>query len=868
MKSRANRFHTLSIVCLCLGSFLSHSLWAEATTKGTDDLQAIFANAFGNQQKLPAQLKLNLAVSNTEIGELLAYSDSKQITHVKTDPFLEYLKLVLESEFYLQIKTEAFHTPHKFPLKKLEQWDINYQHDINNLQLDLNIPANLRIPTPIHLKRKRRALFSENELSKPEMFSGYTNFKTRIEHDHNNNSTRQRVEVESVANIDQLVLENQFTWRNAQTTRNEARTSRDYTKLSVDDKENMHRYTMGDISTAGINLQNGIQLGGVSLRKYSGMNPYRTTNTGTAQTFTLEERSQVKIFVNDALQAARQLDEGFYSLNDLNLSTGINTVRLEITNVDGDVREENFTLTQDYQLLNTEEAEYSIDIGAPRYRDNYTAQYDANTLIASGYYQQGISQAITAGISGITDGENTQAGVNISAATSIGKFNSTISVTQSEDNIGYGSKLEYRYLAGSSAAPNVFISGEHYDEKFASLRYDPTEHELTGYTNNTENRLYASVSKKLNDKTHVALTGQYETQYINDDAKKSANLNLRRQLDKGKSVSAQVRYQSQANEEDVSGQLNLHVPLARNDFGERYKTFDVRYNSLDESIISLLSVSPDNNIGSESLAGSITHQKRENSQSISGNVSYRSKYFETALSHQASRVGSYEDKHTTRLKLNTAVAFAGKHVAVAPPIRDSFAIIKAPESQSDSGKAIAVNKGRASFIREKGGELPDNYQNVIGKNGSAAVIELTDYHQTSINVDSTALPIGSDPDATEFKLHPGYHQGYVLTAGGIAGVILDGVLVDEQGNTLGFKGGQLLPSDSENPNNKTVSFFTNQVGRFRLPSVPPGRYKLELFDYEVPVLPVINVPNEIGEIVNLEQIQFPVRDVNSEQPSD
>jgi outer membrane usher protein len=858
MKSRANRFHIANYALLSLFGCLSLPS-AFATTEDAEDLQAIFANAFGNQQTLPAQLKLNLAVSNTEFGELLAHTDGKHITHVKTDPFLEYLKFALKSEHYLQIKTEAFHTPHKFPLEKLTQWGITYQHDINSLQLDLTIPTELRIPTPIHLKHKRRALFKADELSKPETFSGYTNVKTRLEHDHNSNRTRQRVEIESVANIDQLVLENQLTWRNAQTTLTEAKTSRDYTKLSVDDKENMHRYSMGDISTVGINLQNGIQLGGVSLRKYSGMNPYRHTNTGTAQTFTLEERSQVSIFVNDALQAARHLDEGFYSLNDLNLSPGINTVRLEITNTDGDVREENFTLTHDYQLLNTEEAEYGLDIGAPRYRDDHATHYDASTLIASGYYQQGISQSMTAGVSGITDGDNTQAGVNLSAATSVGKFNSVLSASQSEGDMGYGSKLEYRYLASHSDMPNLFLSAEHYDEHFASLHYDATKHELAKSTHATKNRLYASIGKKLNDKAHVTLTGQYETQYSHDDAKKSANLNVRHQLAKGKSISGQIRYQSQADEKDVSGQLNLHLPLARNEFGERYKTFDVRYNSLDESIISRLSISPDNNMGAESLAGSVTHQKRANAQSVSGNLSYRSKYLETALSHQASRIDGYEDRHTTRLKLNTAVAFAGKNLAISPPIRDSFAIVKAPKNQSTSAKPIAVNKGQASFIREKGGELPDNYQNLIGKNGSAAVIELTDYHQTTINVDSTALPIGSDPDETEFKLQPGYHQGYVLTAGGLAGVILDGSLVDEQGHTLGLKGGQLQPSDSDNPSNKAIPFFTNQTGRFRLPSVPPGRYKLELFDYDAPVLPVIHVPNKVGEIVDLKAIQFPTQ---------
>jgi len=461
-----------------------------ADSKANDaDLQAIYNNAFGNQQSLPPQLKLNLAVGSTELGELISYSDGKQITHVGTKALFSNLKKVLREQPYAEIQAAAEQTPNRFPLASLQTWNISHRYDANNLHLKLLIPAELRTPTPLNLSRKRRPLFSEDELSQPAKISGYTNLESRIEHDHYRNRTRQRLKAESVLNYDGFVLENQATWQNAQSTGTEAQTRRDYTRLRVDDQSNMHRYTVGDISTVGINLQNGIQLGGVSLHKYAGMDPYRISNTGTAQTFSLEENSQVKIYLNDALQAVRQLDEGIYSLNDLNLSTGVNKVKLEITNDAGETREQQFTLTNEYGLLGSNEAEYGIDIGLPRYRRNNQSRYDDETPILSGYYQQGISDAMTVGISGISDGDNTQAGVNFSSSSFIGKVNTILSASKQDDDVGLASKVEYRYRSGNEYMPNLFVSTEHYNRDFSSLRYDVVNHQLADSNQNTENRV-------------------------------------------------------------------------------------------------------------------------------------------------------------------------------------------------------------------------------------------------------------------------------------------------------------------------------------------------------------------------------------------
>ncbi|HHC74849.1 MAG TPA: fimbrial biogenesis outer membrane usher protein, partial [Thiothrix sp.] len=745
---------------------------SQKNANNSSNLQSIYEKAFGQtQQTLPSELTVSLSIGKTAIGELTVFSNRKTITHVDTQSFLSFLKKQLLDEYYQAIKHHAETVPHRFPLDDLKQWSIKSEYNSHRLSLDLKIPDAIRLPTALSLQRKRTIVYDEDELTQPETLSGYTNFSAKMTHDHHSGKTDQRIQARSVLNADHLVLENQVTWRNQANNYNDSDLNRDYTRLSVDDPDSDHRYQLGDITTSGRNLQSSIALGGISIRKYSNMNPYRQkkSETGEAkdqnQSFSIEENSRVKIFINDRLKAVRQLDEGLYHLTDLQLSAGINTVRLEIIPLSGggNVEEKTFTLNYNQQLLADSESEYGLDVGLPRYRKNGRHTYDADNPIASAYYQQGLAHQTSVGVSGLSDGEHYQVGVNATKSGKLGEVKATLSFSDHAAQQDLGSKIEYRYRANKDL-PNLFLSGEFYGKDFSRLSYQSSENALMAYEQQTKQRLYAQVSKQLDHQVQVNLSGQYATQYNTDDNQKSANLSLRKQFNDGKSASVNLRYQN-GQYEDKSAQVQLHIPLNddRPQQG-RYKTLDTRYDSLDDSIISRFTLSPNGNFGKESLATSITHQHYKTSDNVSATVSYRDPRFAGTVSHQVSKQNNEEDyRHRSQIKLESAIAFAGDAVGLSRPIQDSFAIVKAPSYQKDSEKqreAIAVAKGNMSFRRDKGNALPDYYHSVISKNGMPAVVPLSDYHQTQVNVDSSALPLGSDPDATEFKVRPNYHQGY------------------------------------------------------------------------------------------------------------
>lgn len=122
---------------------------------------------------------------------------------------------------------------------------------------------------------------------------------------------------------------------------------------------------------------------------------------------------------------------------------------------------------------------------------------------------------------------------------------------------------------------------------------------------------------------------------------------------------------------------------------------------------------------------------------------------------------------------------------------------------------------------------------------------LDSYRYQLVNIDESTLPNGYDTEKTEFEVFPRYHQGYLIKAGGEASVILDGVLVDRTKKPLPYKGGQWV---SMADGGKAIAFFSNKAGRFRVTSIPAGKYKLELFDYPDMKSININVPDKKGEI--------------------
>ncbi len=845
----ASYFKKISIFILCC---LTSTLLSAKDTKEKNeaDLQAIYASAFGAKKKMPAQLSLTLLIANTELTTIKVFSKNrKNITHIERKKFISAITPYVKPK-YLQALQKKIGNTSKISLTRLASFNFHTKFDQNSLSLKLLVPAKMRTTITLRLGQKNRKIIrypDKEDLAQAATISGYTNITANIDHDYNNGTTQQRLQANATLNMQGVVLESQHSWRNDR----DKRWSRDASKVVIDKPESLHRYTIGDISSEQKNYQRAIHLGGFSLRKTTALNPYKETQLSTNKTFQLEEDSEVKIYINDFLKATKKLDAGEYTLTDLHFESGANTIRLEITDKDGQRSEKEFSVLNDSRLLQPGISSYALEIGKPSYYANNEHQYDTDTTVVSGYYKQGINETVTASASFVGDKDNIQLGVNGLIATPIGGITAKVGAVKAKNKKArYAIGSRYSYRAPSAKKGISFsVAGDYFEEDFSALEYSQEKNQLSTASNKTESRIYASMSKPLGNRLQGSLNIQRETRYDQKDANYSSSLNLRKSFHGGRSISARLRYQNN-KEKDKSISIRLRYPFEKENKRSRDRSATLSYNSLDDRVISSFFVAPKTNIGKDSLAGSITHSSNQDSKSLSGNMSYRGDMMEIGVSHTISQSANNTDyRQRSKAKFKTALSFADNTIAISKPIRNSFAIITGPQNQD---KDIAAVKGRSSFSRSDGKDLPDYYQSVVTTSGKPAVINLPNYRYNSVNVDSTALPRGSDPDYSEFELKPAYKQGYVLKAGGEAGVIVDGVLKNNKGEPFSLAGGQLIPLNTSKK--KAITFFTNRSGKFRLISVPAGKYQIELFDLKENNKQVIDIPNTPGELYKLGEL--------------
>jgi outer membrane usher protein len=842
----------LLLVYLILFPFF---IWADDENKNKEaDLQAFYAKAFGKKRAMPSQLAVNLQIGRREVVKLKIYSnDRKEITHIETAPFLVVIKTVLKSKYLAPFLERIDKSKSRLSLSELKKSHIKTEFDQANLSLKLLVPIKMRIPTEITIgrKRKEKQYPAESELAQPAMMSAYTNLDAMFDYDANSKDSKQRLSAESVVNIKGVVLENRNTWRN---DRKQA-LSRESTRVVIDDPATLHRYTLGDVSTEYRNYQQGMRIAGLKIEKKSELNPYLKTKPASEQRFSLERDSEVKIYINGFLKDKKKLDAGEYSLTDLRLEAGVNKVRLEIIDKKGKQTQQFFSLLKDQSLLTSGASSYALQVGIPAYRLEQDYHYDTSTILVSGHYKTGITERLTADASFITDGKSIQMGVNALIPTEIGRLSGRVSQLRTDANKqGFAVGGDYQYTAPAQKKNPVqfSVAGDFFDKEFSALNYDLEKKKLYS-TDNTgvESRLHVSVGKKVANKVHASFNIQRETTYAKNEAMYSVSLGLSQSFKKGGSISAQVRYQNN-QQKDKSVNLRLNLPLVQKNKSDRQTSLTTSYNSLDQRLINTFFIRPKGNTGLESVGASLSSYSGKGNHTLSANVSYRGDIAEVGFSQSLTKVeqGGQQYQARSSAKLRTAISFADGQFAISKPIRDSFAIVAGPKNQK---KDIAVARGNNTFTRSEGNELPDHYQSVIQKNRSPAVINVSSYHYNTINVDSAALPLGSDLDSTEFEVKAGYKQGYLLKAGGEQGVIVDATLVDEKDQPLVLKGGQLVRIEKKS---KPIAFFTNRTGRIRLISVPPGQYRLELFDSKNKNEQVLNIPNKIGKIHVVGKVQI------------
>ncbi len=811
------------------------------------NLDALFAKAFGKKAVTagPSKVSVDLRINKTVLGDVTVFA-SKQglIDRVDTAEFLVLLKGVVKEDVYNKIE-EKHAAIKKVLFASLVKFGVNASYNGTDLSLDLTIDSKLRKPLVLSMQRERKASVRDENKILAKQISGYLNMYSNIGFNSSSSKPNLNMKFEGSFSVGKAVFESTLNIRNGLF-------SSDRKRITYDKPEKLQRFMLGDLSTGSRNFQENLRLTGFRVSKEFYMNPDLQIRPKANESFVLETDSEVEVLINNQLRQRFHLRAGIYSLQDIGLYDGANNIRIRIKDEFGKITEKTSQQFYDSKLLKKGLSVYAFSVG---YLSNKQAGADNNLIkdpVVSGYYQKGFTKDLTVGGDLQLTPNSYLLGSELITSIPLGRIKGGFAISGGKSK-GTGGATQFEFKPNKrlqNYTSNRFIkdwsvNGELRSKEFSLLNSSDSIDVATG---KRKKRLKARIQTNFGlnmgedwrGSMNLALTDYY-------DADKSTSINLiaSRRFRKGINLSLGAHYDS---EDDFSVNLQLSIPLTNNNNNKKKTYFDVLANSKNNTIESKLSLRPQSDVGINSLAGSLEYVQNDKAIQQNLDVQYRGTSFETTMKAQNSfSKTNKQSAQKINIGFNSSLACVGRQCSTSQPINDSFALISGPSNQT---RPIAINNGNGRFIYSdtNNTDLPDNYTALIKGKNKKAVMTLESYLYQSINIDESTLPNGYDTDKTEFEVFPRYHQGFLIKAGGEPSTILNGILVSEENVPLGFKGGQWVP---ENTQGKAIAFFSNKAGRFRITSIPSGKYKLELFDYPNMQTIDVNVPDLKGEVHDL-----------------
>ncbi|RVU84733.1 hypothetical protein EOL70_10805 [Leucothrix sargassi] len=804
--ARANvRLRWLLSLSISLGA-ISLSVSSIARADQAADLQALFLKAFGAKKKaVPSQFTVDLTIDEQPHEAVLVFNNKQQVVNrVRTEDILPQLESILKKDVFEALK-EAVADTKEVTFKWLAEHDIKATYDSAALSLNLKLDPEQREPLILSLLQDISSSVRKENIIEATNVSGYLNLYT--------NSEFTFQEDDNFADI-QLQLDGSLTIHKATIesllTKSEDDWSLSNTYITYDEPHNLRRYRFGEVSSSQRNFQQGLSLYGASLNTDFSLDRSQESKPVASEKLILSTRSDVIVLLNNFQIERYTLAAGTYQLEDIGLSDGQNDITLKIIDSFGKETYQKSSQLFDNRLLKPELSKYSIAAGA--------LADDETKSAVSGHFQYGLNENFTLGVDGQLVKDQVLLGADVLSVGNLGALHA--GVAMSRDGEGdFGTAISGAFKSKVLRKHRMIrweLGGE--------LRSNSFTNDISLAPSSGDESLRASgyykASKLFNDKWNTAFTLSHNNFYGGDHSS-NIDLSTSRRFGKGISFSAGLNY---ADDTDFSVKTQISIPLGGKN--NRRKRVGVIANSKDSSVETRYEIKALNSIGKGSLSGNVIHRKREDVTEERVEGSIRMPKFDSHFSVSHVKNGS-ADQQQIQVGLNTSLACAGKECAITYPVEGSFALVGGPKNQD---KPIALNTGNRRFIYadDEDSILPISYTALIPARGRKAVIHLDDYERERITVDEITLPFGYDPEKTEFETLTGFHHAFSFNVAGEPGTIVDGILVDTDGKPLGFKGGQWISKENKE---KAIAFFSNKSGRFRIPSMPAGKYRLELHDY-------------------------------------
>lgn len=800
---------------------------------------------------------LTVVVDSKPLGEVNAtVTRAGQLVAIEGAPLVEMLRPIVRAsklaELHRKIDDQGLIRAEDATIK-----GVALHFDMSLLQIQVEVEEAFLLPHDISLLSRGRRGSGFTTVG-PADISGYVNLRSGVDYvdtgtDGGTHREPATVNFDGAFNTFGTVLEWGATWKEERVPA----WARDDVRLVQDFPENLTRVTAGDIRYGLDGFQSSRRLGGFTIASNYTLQPNQSIVPAGSTAFDIERASRVEVFLNGQRVQNLQLGPGRYNLRDFPFASGANDVEVHIIDEVGRVETLRFPFVFDTTLLGEGIQEYSYAVGVPAETTPSGRDYDGSTgYVFSGFHNYGVTDQFTLGANAQAARQQEQAGVNARFATVVGTFRTDVAESRTDfSQMDYAARLQYRYSEGpvqrqptpsgdplSNSGPfagNVMPTGRslsinvtYRGPDFADVTTDraPANPIRLDYGFNYGQRVFGNWFGNVGYTKQIGRDGSAS----GDTYTASASTRLSDELTFSLFATRRVQTDDQPETAFFAG-LSW-TP------GQSRHRYSVSQDSRTQTTRTTWSYTDPQTVGGVQADASV--DKTPSEYRLNGNMRYVDYRYDASLSRDQTyaRADDESGSMRTSARFGTALVFAGGHYGVSRPINDSF-ILVAPHPRL-SGQSILVNPS---------GESADAKTDWLG---TAALPSVPAYRDYQLSIEAPDLPLGYDLGEQIFTVAPTYRSGTSIEVGTGGTVMVDGTLLDAQGQPIGLFSGHFVSLDEEKQ--RPIAFFTNRAGRFRVLGLFPGRFELRLDNYPGRALPVV-VPKNATGMYNVGKIQFPNR---------
>jgi outer membrane usher protein len=776
-------------------------------------------------------ITINLALKDAHfyLGEIPSQISDERVEAIEQETLLKLAAPLLKEAMMQTVKRLPAQAGF-VRLKDLKEAGLPFDFDIGQMTLSFFPTADMRPSSHISLSQNGDEA-SPEQLARKASISGYLNLSGSVQYTEASGPLQPALLAPALGTsaairVLDLVIENEATLGGP------GHLSRQGTRAVYDDTSNAIRYTAGDITPATEGIQTGGGFLGVSIQKsYGKLQPQKTIRPTGQRSFRLERPSEVAIIVNGQVVRRLQMPPGDHDISELPLRSGENMLTLDITDDTGHRETLKFTVFYDHTLLAPGVSEWGLAAGYHSTMSPSGVVYAWRDPAVTGYYQQGLTEDVTATVHAQSTIASSVAGVMAVTPTRLGRFSAELDGSLTADGLpGVAASLFYTPdtlfknwgLPGMAQLAGQYKSGG-FTPLFAANGSLGELFSLNGF-----------YSVALPDEYTVAVSGALSAGAEYSAPKPGAGVTLSKSIQPDWTWSVTLSYDgsptvSQSASPGQSPSSGGWSVLGRVAWKPGRDT-EVTLTQEGWTGKSTLGVASEGSAADghyavkADMVRDLTQGPAQEQADLS--ASYSGARFDLAASRtrRVFEANGGLSSDVSQLSGATAIAFADEHVAVGRPVADSFAIL----TPHDPADATTLKVPGEAFPRARSVSL-----------SPALVSDLPSYSRSQFAIEAQDPPEGYDLGTGMFDVRPAYRSGYALTAGSERGVMAIGSL-EAEGKPLALISGLAKEESAADP--KKVVVFTNRAGRFCAEGLKPGAWRVEMIG-EPPLCYRLSIPD-------------------------